>query len=184
VLQWRFGPAASRDVDDGGGHLVLRRSSLSREPALARPVSRIAIRGASPAAYELRFRARPEGTAHAEVWLDYYRFDAGALGLETASQRIARRKVRMDVTASARWRPVALALQPPPAADYVLPYVVLQPSGSASALSIDDVAVVEWRAATGPVRPDALDYVRNVGSKAVRETFVNHPLVRAGAASQ
>jgi poly-gamma-glutamate capsule biosynthesis protein CapA/YwtB (metallophosphatase superfamily) len=184
TLHWHFGSAASWEAERGNGYLVLRRSSTSRERALARPVSRIPI--AEPmlaqwrtAAHELRFRARFRGNGVPSIWLDLYRFDAGGLSIETASERLGRRRLRLDLTPDGRWHRLGIAIAVPREVDDVLPYFVLEPGDRASSLALDDVELVEWQRPGGHVYPQAFDYLRNVSRTPIRAALVAHDLERS-----
>jgi hypothetical protein len=143
-------------------------------------VSRIRIRepflGDVRAAYELRFRARRQGSARPSIRLDFYRFDAGGLSIATSSEKVGRTTVRLSVPSDRRWHELAVPLNRPRGADYVLPHFVLDPTGSASAFSIDDVAIIERRRASGPRHPQALEYLENVTLAPVGVSLAAYPV--------
>jgi poly-gamma-glutamate capsule biosynthesis protein CapA/YwtB (metallophosphatase superfamily) len=183
VVHWKLGASATREQRRGNGYLVLRCGTRSHRTRLARPVSRIQIGNATltahaPHAYELRFRVRLAGASKAGLRLDFYRFDAGGLSIRTRSVRLARRAIQIDVDRDGRWHDIAVSIDAPVGADFVLPSFSLTPAGAPATLALDDVALVEWRRAEGPTYPHALDYVRNTGAAAVRVRLVAHPLVR------
>ena len=169
---------------------ALQLKMLPGRTTLVRPVGRIALfdplvtlpdfRAAwLRADFELRLWVRVDEGASVSVRLDFYAFDDTDSTKDPVSEQLASQTFAIAAGADSAWREVRLALQPPPQTTHVLPYVLGTSDRPARAL-IDDVELIEWRAATGSVALFvAADHLLNRGETEQIATFERKPLYDA-----
>lgn len=148
--------------------LRLRRAASNTASVLARPVARIPLPRhrlysesggvATPLdgtpSYSLRFRARLSGSAAPFVRFDVFHFDDSNPTADPNSLLLRRRDLDLTIPADDLWHEIVfdipasvLADAGPFEANAVLLYMGLAPAGEFSVLLVDDVQVIEWRAA-------------------------------------
>jgi poly-gamma-glutamate capsule biosynthesis protein CapA/YwtB (metallophosphatase superfamily) len=165
--------------------LRLSRTDRSRSRITTRPVARVplgrhrvydasggsAMPADGEATFSLRLSARLDGAGHAFVRLDVYHFDDTNPTEDPESLLIRQVELAIDVPPDEAWHLLtvdlpASALEPagPLAANAVLLNVGLGPEpGEDSVLRVDDLQVIEWRAADE--MPDgfyAVDVIRSM----------------------
>jgi len=131
-------------------------------------------------AFELRLRLQTASAQSLSVRLDFYRLDDSDPTIDPVSEKLGSRSFVIADGTGSDWRDVRLRFRPPARATHVLPYV-LGTSRQPGDAMIDDVELILWRAATGPVAPFvAADYVENRGRRPLSVTLERRALEGRG----
>jgi hypothetical protein len=180
-----FGDAAT-----GSAFLRLRRGRTDTQKVEGRPTARTSIgahrfwkAGAAPtpldppATYSLHFKARLTGTSPSSVRFETFHFDDSNLTENPTSTSIAAREIPFSVDGDG-WRELDIPLPDELLgasgdANAIDWRFVFAASGAEAALDVDDVQLVEWRAAAQMVgRFGRYDIVKN-GSTSAQDLVVH-----------
>ena len=153
----------------GYGCVELTRSELSQSDLILRTVARVPmfdhryfstigdepVEIDSTAEFSVRFFARATGRVDAAVRLDLYHFDDLDPTVNPYSALVREVSLDAELVSDGKWHEVVLdvpasALEPEDPEEpinYMMPYLVMKPTGEEGAWRIDDLSLIEWHTA-------------------------------------